>query len=76
MKEIILTKIKEVDKPLVPNNIAKGFKKRGFIDTEPTVGLFLLVTTKTTYFHTSTIVEIIDANTFRTYNSIYHWKYI
>lgn len=76
MKEIILTKIKEVDKPLTPNNIAEGFKKRGFIEVEPIVGSILLITTKLTYFHTSTIVEIINANTFRTYNSIYHWEYV
>lgn len=74
--KIRITKLKEADNPLHPNNIEQGFVREGEIDSLPKVGQCFLVISGTRYFLTSTVQEIIDQNTFRTHNSIYHWEEI
>lgn len=71
MKTVVLTKIKEADKPLHPNNIAEGVVKRGYYEGDPKVGECFYIGG---YWRTSTVQEIISPDTFRTHNSIYHWK--
>jgi hypothetical protein len=77
MKTIKIKKLKESDNPLHPNNIAEGFEKVSQIPDNwfrpPTVGERFWTSLT---WSTSGVQEIIDKNTFRTYNSIYHWEVI
>lgn len=68
-----LTKLKESENPLHPNNIEVGYEKVGKFFDEPTVGQSFYVGWG---WRTSTVQEIIDANTFRTHNSIYRYEII
>lgn len=71
MKYVKLTKLREADSPLHPDNIKTGTVKEGpFIDT-PVVGKCFEVGT---FWRTSIVQEIIDDKTFRTYNSIYEYE--
>lgn len=69
--KIKLVKIKEVEDALHPNNIKEGYEKIGYMQNEPRIGECFWVYTISSYFHTSTIQEIIDKDTFKTLNSIY-----
>ncbi len=73
MKQVKITKLKESDNPLHPNNISEGFFISGLLLKEPTIGEAFYVGYG---WRTSAVKEIIDENTFRTYNSIYHWELI
>lgn len=75
MLKIKLEKLRESDNPLYPNNIPEGWS-REFLTNEndwnkPKLG-------ERAYFgrnfSTSGVLEIIDENTFRTYNSIYRYE--
>jgi hypothetical protein len=66
--KIRLVKIKELENALHPNNIEVGFTKEGTLINEPKVGECFYVGFN---WRTSTVQEVIDENTFRTYNSIY-----
>ena len=70
-------KLKESDNPLHPNHIEEGFEKTGLISEQqfrvPTVGERFYISP---FWSTSGVQEVIDDNTFRTYNSIYHWEII
>ena len=71
MKLIRITKLKESDNPLYPGNISEGFNKKCLWEENlPKVGECFDVIG----FHTSVVQEIIDDNTFRTFNSIYRWE--
>lgn len=69
-----LTKIKEAENPLHPNNIEEGRIAEGFTENIPTVGERFTIAGFNTWFSTSAVQEIIDENTFRTHNSIYKWQ--
>lgn len=75
-----VTKLKEVEKALNPNNIDEGFQ-REFVHPHdqyfepPTVDKRWWPDPAGTW-STSGVQEIIDANTFRTYSSIYRWEII
>lgn len=71
MKTVILTKLRESENPLHPNNIAEGDVKKGYWEADPKVGECFEIGG---YWHTSTVQEILSTDTFRTHNSIYHWK--
>ncbi|MCG9971019.1 hypothetical protein [Christiangramia crocea] len=77
MKTIKIKKLKEAESPLHPNNIEEGFEKIGQIPDNyfryPTVGERFWISLS---WSTSGVQEIIDENTFKTYNSIYHWEII
>lgn len=70
-----LTKLKEVENPLHPNNIPEGWSKdfetTPFLWREPTIGERF---NPCSYFSTSGVLEIIDEKTFKTYSSIYQWE--
>lgn len=68
--KIKLTKLKELPDALHPNNIEEGFEKIGKMSQPPEVGHPFWIDN----FRTSTVQNIIDENTFETYNSIYHWE--
>lgn len=68
---VILTKLKEAENPLHPNNIEEGFVKKGQYMREPTVGEAFWVGFG---WRTSAVQEILSENTFRTFNSIYKWE--
>jgi len=71
--KIKLTKVKEADNPEHPNNIPEGTQREGLMYQEPKVGecFYLQYENKLSHFRTSIVQEIIDKDTFRTYNSIY-----
>lgn len=71
--KIRLTKLKESDNPLHPNNIEPGYVKEGEFHNEPTVGEPFWVGN---WWRTSIVKEVLDANTFRTCNSIYRFEII
>ena len=73
MKLIRIIKLRESDNPLYPGNVPEGLIREGacFPDI-PEVGKPFCVGA----FITSTVQEIIDDNTFRTFNSIYRWEII
>lgn len=66
--KIILEKLNELPNALHPNNIEVGFCKEGELMEPPKVGETFWVGRT---WRTSQVVEIIDANTFKTLNSIY-----
>lgn len=70
MKKVKITKLTELPDALHPNNIQEGFSKIGFIEREPTLGERFNVG----QFSTSSVQEIIDSNTFKTYSSVYKWE--
>ena len=74
---IKLTKIKELEDALHPNNIIEGSEREGEFSEAPIVGkCFWMLCEKDvdSWFRTSGVVEIIDENTFRTLNSIYRYE--
>lgn len=71
-KKVKLTKLRDSDEPMHPNHIPAGKVVTGLFYEEPKVGESFDVG----YWSTSTVQEIIDANHFRTHNSIYHWTII
>lgn len=73
---IKLTKLKELENALHPNNIEVGYETIREVSKEffkePTIGERFNIGS----FSTSGVVEIIDANTFVTYSSVYRWEII
>jgi hypothetical protein len=70
--EVILTKVKELEDALVPNNIPERYNRKGTLLSEPKIGECVVINPgKLSQFNTSTVLEILDDNTFKTYNSIY-----
>jgi hypothetical protein len=69
-----ITKIKELEDALYPNNIEVGFEAVKSVKPEefelPILGERFWLG----WWSTSNVKEIIDDNTFRTYNSIYKWE--
>jgi len=74
-----LSKIEERVDAVHKNNIPTNYTIIGDVITRPKVGTQFLLTNS--YFHTSTVVEILEQNEklirFRTFNSIYEltWLY-
>lgn len=72
--KVKLTKIKELEDALHPNNIEVGYETIRDVNSKyfekPKIGERFFVGT----FSTSGVQEIIDENTFRTYSSIYKWE--
>lgn len=74
---IKITKIKELEDALHPNNIVEGSEREGEFSEAPIVGeCFWMQYEKDvdSWFRTSVVIEIIDENTFRTLNSIYRYE--
>jgi hypothetical protein len=78
--KIKITKLREADNPRHPNNIAEGWKEIFIWSTaidilfkDPEIGERFYAGIN---WSTSCVQEIIDGNTFRTYNSIYKWEII
>lgn len=73
MGNITLVKIKELEDALHKNNIEEGFEVKGAITEEPKIGdcFYVFKQKNITWFRTSTVMEIIDKDTFKTVNSIY-----
>jgi hypothetical protein len=69
--EITLKKIKELPDATHPNNKEVGYIQVGEFVADPKVGEPFYVGDR---FRTSRVKEIIDANTFKTHNSIYKWE--
>lgn len=65
-----IEKLREAPTPEFPDNIEIGYTKTGACPALPVVGQCFWVGT----LRTSTVKEIIDANTIRTNNSIYRWN--
>lgn len=78
MKLVKLTKIAEAPDPVHPNNITVGNVVTGRFVSSPVVGepFYVPYVNRFSARQTSTVLEIIDDNTFRTYNSIYRWEII
>ena len=72
--KVKVTKLKEADDPLHPNNIKEGFTKEGYYYYKPVVGESFILYDELGGWATSTVQEILSENTFRTYNSIYKWE--
>lgn len=70
VKFVKLQKIKEVNNPLHANNIEPGYIIYGIFNEKPIVGRSFIISYN---FATSTVKEIINKTTFKTYNSIYKW---
>ena len=68
-----VTKIKDLEDALHPNNIAEGFTKEGEFISTPTLGEPLWVGLR---WRTSPVKDILPDNTFKTYNSIYKWELV
>ena len=73
MTKVKLVKLAEYEGALHPNNIEVGREEIGYMNEYPKVGELFLIFDGGRWFHTSTVQEIIDDNTFRTYNSIYQF---
>ncbi|MCK9429572.1 MAG: hypothetical protein M0R17_06170 [Candidatus Omnitrophica bacterium] len=74
--KIRIQKIKEVEKPVHPNNISVGYIREMFVDEKslpPTVNERF---PRNTPWSTSIVQEVINEHTFRTLNSIYTWEVI
>jgi len=71
--KIKLEKLNELPDARHPNNIEVGHVVEGEFNTKPKVGECFWVGT---FWRTSMVQEVIDTNTFRTYNSIYRWTVI
>jgi hypothetical protein len=65
--KVKIIKIKELEDALHPNNIEEGYEKEGNLLAEPKIGECVYVGS----LRTSEVKEIIDENTFKTWNSIY-----
>lgn len=72
--KIKITKIRELENALHPNNIEVGSERIKEMPDElfrrPQVGLPFYAG----MFRTSVVQEIIDNNTFKTHNSVYRWE--
>lgn len=68
-----LEKLSELKNALYPNNIEVGFVEQGEFIAVPKIGECFEVGSN---FNTSVVREIIDENSFKTDNSIYHWTLI
>jgi hypothetical protein len=68
---IRLEKLEELPDAKHPNNIAVGVISEGEMLAEPKVGEYFWVGYN---YRTSIVKEIINANTFKTCNSIYRWS--
>lgn len=72
--KIKIVKLKELEDAVHPNNIEEGSERvRKMPDDmfrKPEAGLMFWAGT----FRSSTVQEVIDDNTFKTQNSIYHWE--
>lgn len=68
VKRIRITKLKEAENPVHPNNISEGFTLDGDFIAPPTIGERFYVGIN---WSTSLVQEIISHDTFRTFNSIY-----
>ena len=73
LTQVKVTKLKEADKPLHPDNIEVGYERTGQYSKPPQVGERFFVGYG---WATSTVQEILTANTFRTHNSVYKWEVI
>ena len=74
--KIRIQKIKEIEKPVHPNNIPVGYIREMFINEKsipPTINERF---PRNTDWSTSIVQEIINEHTFRTLNSIYTWEVI
>ncbi len=71
-----ITKIKELEDALHPNNIEVGFEAVKSVNPEefelPVLGERFWLG----WWSTSDVTEIIDNNTFKTYSSIYRWEIV
>lgn len=65
---IKLTKLKEVDKPVHPDNIKVGREVQGAMLNKPRIGHRFYVGVS---WSTSPVQDVLDENTFKTLNSIY-----
>ena len=72
VKRIKLVKLEELPDALYPNNIKIGYEKIGEFYDNPVVGECFYCGT----LRTSAVQEIIDENTFKTFNSIYQFSFI
>lgn len=78
--KVILTKLKELEDALHPNNIEEGavvvgqIPKRYFKPPTLNERFNAGVVPSGGLWTTSGVQEIIDENTFRTYSSIYKWE--
>lgn len=72
-KKVKITKLREVDNPLYPDNIPEGYERIGDFITAPEVGQKFYVGMG---WRTSAVQEIIDEHTFRTLNGVYKWEVI
>lgn len=74
--KVELIKLSELENAEYPNNIPTGYVTVRSINDdyfkEPAVGERFDIGS----FSTSPVQEIINENTFKTVNSIYHWKVI
>lgn len=74
--KIKIIKLSELENAITPNNIKVGYEKIYEINEsefiKPSIDHRFNIGT----FSTSGVKEIIDDNTFKTYNSIYHWEII
>lgn len=68
-----LSKLEEPTDALHKNNIPVGFARDGYFFEAPKVGESFLLYNESIWraLRTSTVQEVIDADTFKTYNSIY-----
>ena len=71
---VYLTKEKSLLEEAHPNGIEEGSDHKGYAKRIPTVGESFYIKDHDRWFCTSVVTEIIDDNTFKTLNSIYHWK--
>lgn len=71
-----LTKLKEAENPLHPNNIEEGHVVEGELLQYPKVGGYFSLVHESRLWSTSQIQEIISDNIFRTFNSIYEWEIV
>jgi hypothetical protein len=71
--KIKLTKLEELPNAFHPHNIEVGYEKVGDYFDDPKVGECFWVGPS---WSTSTVIEIISIDTFRTLNSIYKWSII
>jgi hypothetical protein len=72
--KVKLVKLKELPDAVHPNNIIEGYETVREVNPDlfekPQLGERFNVG----WFSTSLVQEILDDNTFRTYNSIYYWE--
>lgn len=82
MKKIRIVKLEELKEAETPNNKEEGYYKEGLFGEDPKVGEEFLLYMEFAEFggnpkgripiwHTSTVMEILSSDTFKTKNSIY-----